>query len=189
MSDSSPLAVSRAILPMLTAEQKTLITKGLSRGVADTQIAESIPGVKHMQVFLFRKSQGITAKQVLEIRYDTWIRLLESGMSVELVASLYRVKPESVLNTLYRHRHFSYTEAKKRGQRAIEAGFRKAMGLTVQDVRDQRLATWVKLTESGMSIEAIADLYKLKPSTVRNAVRKETVLPAENVGEGNAFDW
>ncbi|OXC76255.1 hypothetical protein BSU04_22765 [Caballeronia sordidicola] len=110
-------------------------------------------------------------------------------MSVELVSSLYKVKPESVLNTLYRQRNFSYTEAKKRGQRAIEAGFRKAMGLTVQDVRDQRLTIWVKLAESGMSVEAIADLYSLKPSTVRNAIRKETVLPVEKTGAANAFDW
>src|ERR1700722_3565788 len=120
---------------MLTDEKKTLIKKGLGKGVADTQIAESI-GAKHMQVFSYRKQLGITASEVLEIRYDTWIRLLESGMSVDLVASLYKVKPESVLNTLYRKRKFSYTEAKKRGQKAIEAGFRKAMGLTAQDVRE-----------------------------------------------------
>jgi hypothetical protein len=174
---------------MLTDEQKTLITKGLSKGVADTQIAESI-GVKHMSVFGYRKSLGITAAQVLEVRYDTWIRLLESGMSVELVASLYKVKPESVLNTLYRKRKFSYTEAKKRGQRAIEAEFRRALGLTVQDVREQRLEAWVRLADSGMSIDTIAGIYSLKPATVRTALRKKTrTTPAEPQPEASAFDW
>ncbi|ANB78020.1 MAG: hypothetical protein AB1704_39340 [Pseudomonadota bacterium] len=173
---------------MLTDEQKTLIKKGLGKGVADTQIAESI-GAKHMQVFSYRKQLGITASQVLEIRYDTWIRLLESGMSVDLVASLYKVKPESVLNTLYRKRKFSYTEAKKRGQKAIEAGFRKAMGLTAQDVREQRLETWLKLFDSGMTIDSIADLYKVKASTVRNALKKRTAGMEQPVCEGAAFDW
>lgn len=173
---------------MLTDEQKTLIRKGLSKGVADTQIAESI-GVKHMAVFGYRKSLGVTSAQVLEVRYDTWIRLLESGMSVELVASLYKVKPESVLNTLYRKRKFSYTEAKKRGQRAIEAEFRKALGITAQDVREQRLEAWVRLADSGMSIEAIAGIYSLKPATVRSALRKKPRTAGESNADTAAFDW
>jgi DNA-binding CsgD family transcriptional regulator len=173
---------------MLTDEQKKLITKGLSRGVADTQIAEAI-GVKHMQVFNYRKSLGISAQDVVEARYDTWIRMLEAGMSVDLVASLYKVKPESVLNSLYRKRKFSYTEAKKRGQKAIEAGFRKAMGLSVQDLQEQRLQAWVRLFESGMTVEAIADIYHLKPSTVRNALRKATDVTGPVKSATGTFDW
>ncbi|WP_454875145.1 hypothetical protein [Paraburkholderia xenovorans] len=173
---------------MLTDEQKKLITKGLSRGVADTQIAEAI-GVKHMQVFNYRKSIGVSSQQVVDARYDTWIRLLEAGMSVDLVASMYQVKPESVLNSLYRKRDFSYTEAKKRGQKAIEAGFRKAMGLTAQDLQEQRTQAWVRLFDSGMSVEAIADIYKLKASTVRNAIRKATDMKVPSESALGAFDW
>lgn len=173
---------------MLTDEQKSLIKKGLGKGVADTQIAESV-GATHMQVFSYRKQLDISASQVLEVRYDTWIRLIESGMNVELVASLYKVKPASVLNTLYRKRNFSYTEAKKRGQKAIEANFRKAMGLTAQDVKDQRLEAWLKLFDSGMKIDTIADLYKVQPSTVRNALKKRTVAAMQPASEIASFDW
>jgi hypothetical protein len=173
---------------MLTNEQKELINKGLSRGVADTQIAEAI-GVKHMQVFNYRKSLGITSQQVVDARYDTWIRLLEAGMSLDLVATTYQVKPESVLNSLYRKRNFSYTEAKKRGQKSLEAEFRKALGLTVQDLREQRAQAWARLFESGMSIEAIADIYHLKPSTIRNALRKTTDAKVPAAPELATFDW
>jgi ribosomal protein L23 len=173
---------------MLTDEQKKLIAKGLSKGVADTQIAEAI-GVKHMQVFNYRKSLGITSQEVVDARYDTWIRMLEAGMSVDLVASLYKVKPESVLNSLYRKRQFSYTEAKKRGQKAIEVGLRKAMGLTAQDLQEQRLQAWVRLFDSGMSVEAIADIYGLKPATVSKAIRKATDSKVAVEPVADTFDW
>lgn len=175
-------------LPMLTDEQKKLIAKGLSKGVTDTQIAEAI-GLKHMQVFNYRKSLGVTSAEVVDWRYDTWIRMLEAGMSVDLVASLYKVKPDTVLNSLYRKRDFSYAEAKKRGQKALEVGFRKAMGITARDLQEQRLQAWVKLFDSGMTVEAIADIYGVKPLTVERAIRKasDSAIVIESVAE--TFDW
>ena len=110
-------------------------------------------------------------------------------MSVDLVASMYQVMPESVLNRLYRKRSFCYTEAKKRGQKAIEAGFRKAMGLTAQDLQEQRTQAWVRLFDSGMTVEAIADIYKLKASTVRNAIRKATDVKVPSESALGNFDW
>ncbi|RQQ88672.1 hypothetical protein DF134_19000 [Burkholderia stagnalis] len=173
---------------MLTDEQKKLITKGLSKGVADTQIAKSI-GVKHMQVYVYRKTLGISREQVVEARYDTWIRLLESGMELETVATMYDVKPDSVLSTLYRKRDFSYPEAKKRGQRNVHASLRKALGVTLKDVQEKKVDTWLRLFDSGMSIDSIADLYDVKPSAVRNALQKVTAASAPAAPKSTPFDW
>ena len=175
-------------LLMLTDEQKKLISKGLSRGVPDTLIAKKI-GVKHMQVYLYRTSQGIAAADVVEARYDTWIRLLESGVELETVAEMYEVKTESILNSLYRKREFSYTEAKKRGQRNVHASFRKALGVSLKDAQEKKIETWVRLFDSGVAIDAIADLYDVKPATVRNALRKVTEAEVPTVPDMKNFDW
>ncbi|KGC70269.1 MULTISPECIES: hypothetical protein [Burkholderia] len=173
---------------MLTDEQKKLITKGLSKGVADTQIAKSI-GVKHMQVYMYRKTLGVSREEVVEARYDTWIRLLESGTELETVAAMYEVKPDSVLSTLYRKRNFSYPEAKKRGQRNVNASLRKALGVTLKDVQEKKVETWLRLFDSGMAIESIADLYDVKPATVRSALRKVTEESVPAPPKQEHFDW
>ncbi|ABX19872.1 hypothetical protein KTD19_30125 [Burkholderia multivorans] len=173
---------------MLTDEQKKLISKGLSRGVPDTLIAKKL-GVKHMQVYLYRTSLGIPASRVVEARYDTWIRLLESGVALETVAEMYEVKAESILNSLYRKRDFSYTEAKKRGHRSVHASFRKALGVTLKDAQEKKIETWVRLFDSGMTIDSIADLYDVKPATVRNALRKVTEAEVPAIPDMKNFDW
>lgn len=173
---------------MLTDKQKKLITKGLSKGVADTQIAKSI-GVKHMQVYTYRKALGISREEVVEKRYDTWIRLLESGMELETVATMYEVKPDSVLSTLYRKRNFSYPEAKKRGQRNVHASLRRALGVTLKDVQEKKIDTWLRLFDSGMSIDSIADLYDVQPTVVRNALQKVTAASAPATPKTTPFDW
>ena len=116
----------------------------------DTLIAHRL-GVSHMAVYLYRKQLGIRSEQVRETRYDTWIRLLEEGRSVEAVASLYEVKPDTILTTLYRTREFSYPEVKERARLAKEEDMRRALGVTVRDLQAQRMQAWVKLGQAGTS--------------------------------------
>ncbi|MDN4571877.1 hypothetical protein DBB29_24780 [Pandoraea cepalis] len=157
---------------MLTTEQKKQILDGLQRGVTDTQIAQTI-GVKHMAVFQFRKSLGMTSKQVVDLRYDTWIRLIESGTTVERVAELYKVRASTVLTTLYRKRNFSYTEAKVRARLSLEEAFRAALGLTEKEMKRQQRALWRKLARGGMAVKSIAMLYNVSVATVRRSLRSK----------------
>ncbi|MGR9587099.1 hypothetical protein [Pandoraea sputorum] len=173
---------------MLTDEQKLLIQQGLRKGVADTQIAEAI-GVKHMAVFYYRKTLGITAKQVLDARYDTWMRLIESGMDVERVAALYEVQPATILTTLQKKRSFSYAEAKKKARVALEEEFRRALGLTAEELKKQQRDMWIKLAESGMTAEAIATLYNVSTDTVQSALRRKAPGKFSPQTEGSPFDW
>ncbi|WP_150578445.1 hypothetical protein [Pandoraea aquatica] len=173
---------------MLTDEQKLLIQQGLRKGVADTQIAKAI-GVKHMAVFHYRKTLGISSDEVRDIRYDTWVRLLESGMDVERVAALYEVLPATVITTLQKQRDFSYAEAKKRARAALEEEFRRALGITAKDIKKQQRETWKTLADSGMSFEAIATLYEVSTDTVQKALRRKAPGKFSSQADGSAFDW
>lgn len=173
---------------MLTENQKVLIAKGLNRGLMDTLIAVRL-GVSHMAVYLYRKQLGISTDQVRETRYDTWIRLLEEGRSVEAVAALYDVKPDTVLTTLYRTRQFSYTEVKERARLAKEEEMRRALGVTVRDLEAQRAQAWVKLGLSGMTAEQIAETYGVELKDVVAVLRKNKVSVVKPKIEEASFDW
>ncbi len=155
---------------MLTLEQKDQISDGIKRGVTDTQISKTI-GVKKMAVYQFRHSLGISGNQVAELRYDNWIRLLESGTTLNRVAELYNVRTSTILTTLYRRRKFSYTEAKIRGRLALEESFRKALGLTEGDVKREQRELWRRLADGGMATKSIATLYGVSIATVQRALR------------------
>lgn len=172
---------------MLTEEQKELIRKGLERGLADTIIAASI-GAKHIEVYKFRHALGITKDAVLEARYDQWIRLLTSGKSLESIGQLYHVKPDTILSTLYRKRDFSYVKVKKKAEQAIAAQFRRAMGITEKETREQRLAAWIQLANNKVDVESIATMYNVAPSTVKKALKGHVVIQADDDQDGK-FDW
>lgn len=108
---------------MITDDQRELIMQGFAKGVTDSMIAEKIPGVSHMNIFMFRKSLGITAQTVMNNRYDTWIRMLNSGVSLTVIADLYRVKPASIRSGLWRARNFSFVVAKKIAQEGKDARY------------------------------------------------------------------
>ncbi|RNM03044.1 MAG: hypothetical protein JSV72_02745 [Ralstonia sp.] len=154
----------------------------------DTLIAHRL-GVSHMAVYLYRKQLGIRSEQVRETRYDTWIRLLEEGRSVEAVASLYEVKPDTILTTLYRTREFSYPEVKERARLAKEEDMRRALGVTVRDLQAQRMQAWVKLGQAGMTVEQIAETYDVDPKEVTAVLRKHKVSVVKPKVEEASFDW
>lgn len=172
---------------MLTDEQKKLVEKGLAQGLTDPVIAQMI-GAKHIDVYKYRHSLGITRFEVLDNRYDQWLRLLKDGQTLDYVGELYDVKPDTILSTLYRKRDFSYVEVKKEAGKALEAKYRKAMGVTAKDVREQRNEAWVRLFNNGMEVEEIATMYEVAATTVRNALSKHAdAKPAR--GRKGVFDW
>ena len=61
---------------MVTDEQKQQIAQAVKRGFFDSQIARRL-GLTTPQVMRCRMWQGITGKQVMVNRLDTWISLLE----------------------------------------------------------------------------------------------------------------
>ena len=108
---------------MLTTKQRKLIMEGFAKGVPDTLIAEMMPGLSQMQVYNFRRSLGIAASTVLDNRYNTWIRMLNSGVGLDVISKIYRVKPESMQVVLWRKKSFSFVESKKIAQEARDAQF------------------------------------------------------------------
>lgn len=92
---------------MLTDEQKYQILHALKRGFFDPQISERL-GLTITQVTYFRSWQGITGKQVMDNRLDTWISLLQRGFSTKDIAQLYDLKRTSTISILLaRHRGLS----------------------------------------------------------------------------------
>ncbi|MCC7005583.1 MAG: hypothetical protein IT497_02920 [Ottowia sp.] len=49
-----------------------------------------------------------------ENRYDTWIQLIEKGVSLEAIAEQYEVNPYSIKIMLWRKRSYSFREINKR---------------------------------------------------------------------------
>ncbi|ARF90456.1 uncharacterized protein BCN122_III0425 [Burkholderia cenocepacia] len=47
----------------------------------------------------------------------------------------------------------------------------------------------MRLFDSGMTIDSIADLYDVKPATVRNALRKVTEAEVPAIPDMKNFDW
>lgn len=110
--------------------------QGFARGVPDTLIAKMLTGLSHIQVYNFRRSQDIASQTVLRNRYDTWIRMINSGVSLDVIADIYQVKPRSIQVVLWRTRGFSFVGAKKAAQKAIDAQFLKGAKKSRKDAFD-----------------------------------------------------
>ncbi|PTT89397.1 hypothetical protein DBR42_07875 [Pelomonas sp. HMWF004] len=89
--------------------------QGFRLGLSDPMIADKL-NLSHMQVFNFRKANGITSDEVKQNRYNTWIEMLGRGLSLESLAKQYRVKPLSIRQALWRERGYSFKDVKKKGQ-------------------------------------------------------------------------
>ena len=98
---------------MLTDKQRELIIEGFSKGVPDAMIAEIITGLSQTQVYNFRHLMGISAKTVLNNKYDTWIRMLNDGVSLDVISDIYKVQPRSIQIALWREKKFSFVQVKK----------------------------------------------------------------------------
>lgn len=94
------------------ARQKKIIESAWDRGFRDRQIADFL-GVSYLDVFHYRKSLGIPITSITENRYDTWIRLIEKGVSLETIGETYEVKPNSIKLKLWKEKDFSFREINK----------------------------------------------------------------------------
>jgi hypothetical protein len=101
---------------VLNDEQKHQITQAIKRGFFDPQIASRL-GLTPTQVARFRMWQGVTGKQVMVNRLDTWISLLERGLSTMDIAQMYELTKTSTITILLaRHRGLSIQKVRKAAQ-------------------------------------------------------------------------
>ncbi len=98
---------------MLTNDQRKLLIEGFELGLPDSLISKRLD-LGRLQVYKFRKSINISAKDVLENRLSTWAEMIGNGITLEYIAEIYAVKPTSIRQMLWRERQFSFREAKKK---------------------------------------------------------------------------
>jgi DNA-directed RNA polymerase specialized sigma24 family protein len=173
---------------MLTDNQKHLVKKGLEFGLNDPVLAKKI-GAKPIDVYKYRHALQISSDYVRERRYDCWLQMLSSGTPLDEVADRYEVKPDTILITLYRKRHFSVPEAKKRAKLAMAEKFRQALGIPADEMRAQQTEVWIRLFNEGMTVEEIAEIYEIKTSEIRAVLNLHVDrLKHRDQGE-DIFNW
>ncbi len=96
----------------LTKTQIQKIQDALIRGVKDLVIARRL-GIPAKAVSDYRKGLGISRELITEWRHDEWKAMLYAGYSLEHIAVLYGVKPNSIKLMLWHGERFSLKEAKK----------------------------------------------------------------------------
>ena len=97
----------------LTRTQKNKISDALSRGVKDPIIAKVLD-ISIEDVSGERKAKGLSCKQITEIRYEYWKKLLYAGQSLEEIGKLYGVSPDSVKLMLWKKEKFSMMDLRKK---------------------------------------------------------------------------
>ncbi len=100
-------------MSVLTKKQTQKIEDALVRGVKDLVIAKRL-GIPAKAVSDYRKAFGISRELITEWRHDEWKSMLYAGHSLEYIAALYGVKPNSIKLMLWHGERFSLREAKKR---------------------------------------------------------------------------
>lgn len=118
-------------LQLLSHDQQDHITKCLKNGLTDPATAATIGTVTTQQVFNFRRSQHISAGQVLENRYTTWITLIEAGISLDVIAAVYNVKPRSIKHALWTRRQYSFMKVREQVREARQ----QHLAAEIQDLK------------------------------------------------------
>ncbi|WP_034303090.1 hypothetical protein [Herbaspirillum sp. RV1423] len=101
---------------MLSENQREQILKLLKFGFNDPMIATMIDGVTPIDVYNYRHANGITSKDVLENRYNTWAKLVDNGVSINRIAELYHVKVTTLKGAIWKTRSISFVEVKAKQQ-------------------------------------------------------------------------
>ena len=95
------------------AKQRNFIENAWNHGFSDRIIAKKL-SVPYLVIYTYRRSLGLSVITVSENRYDTWIQLIEKGVSLEAIAEQYEVNPYSIKIMLWRKRSYSFREINKR---------------------------------------------------------------------------
>jgi hypothetical protein len=97
----------------LTQKQKIRVEEAFARGVKDIVIAQRL-GLATKAVAEHRKNCGLTRELVTGWRHAMWKEMLYAGHTLEHIAILYGVRPNSVKLMLWHDERFSLREAKKK---------------------------------------------------------------------------
>jgi hypothetical protein len=106
------VAINTGEPQMLTNDQRKLLIKGFKSGLPDSLLSKRL-NIDRKHIYMFRWSMNISAKDVLENRLDSWADMISKGISLELIAEIYAVKPTSIRQMLWRGRQFSFRSAKE----------------------------------------------------------------------------
>ena len=98
---------------IITPTQRKQVMAALERGVSDAVVAEAV-GLNKSDIALIRLELGVDRAELTRRRYAHWRRMLTSGWSLDAVAHVYGVKPNSVKLGLWNAERFSLVEAKKK---------------------------------------------------------------------------
>jgi len=107
------------------AKQRNFIENAWNHGFSDRIIAKKL-SVPYLVIYTYRRSLGLSVITVSENRYDTWIQLIEKGVSLEAIAEQYEVNPYSIKIMLWRawfkNSHFVVTKTSANSPQ-MKAGF------------------------------------------------------------------
>lgn len=96
----------------MTDDLHKLMEEGFKLGLYDRLIAQRL-SISSKQVYGYRRSLNISGKDLQENRLNAWMSMIRSGYSLDLVALIYEIKPQSVRIELWRKKQFSFREARK----------------------------------------------------------------------------
>lgn len=89
-------------------------------GFSDTLIARSVPRINHMQVYNYRHKLNISTSDIVNRRYDIWVKLIYKGISIGQIAKTYDVTERSVKVLLWKNRHISLVDVKAKMMKLCE---------------------------------------------------------------------
>jgi len=95
----------------LSSTKRKDLDEGFVLGLPDTLQAERL-NICRTIISAYRRYQGISAKDMLERRLDSWEELIREGKSLDLIAQWYGVKSSSIRQMLWRERQFSFRQVK-----------------------------------------------------------------------------
>jgi len=109
---------------MLTDEQRGLLIEGFRLGLSDKLLADRL-SVSYIQVYKFRRSKDISAKDLLDNRLASWVSLIRQGISLHIISDMYNVKPASIRQMLWREIQFSFKDLKDEMKTKLPVGLKK----------------------------------------------------------------
>lgn len=96
---------------MLTVEQQGLLTEGFGLGLRDDINARRLT-LSRKEVYAFRRSMKVSAKDLLENRLNTWVAMIRDAESLDSISKMYKVKPSSIRQMLWREKQFHFRKVK-----------------------------------------------------------------------------
>lgn len=141
---SAQRRASRSRKEPLTSEQRAAIEAALAYGFTDTQIAKTT-GISAFDIYLYRRSAGISRHQVIASRLRTWAGLVANGTDLAEIASTYQLKSAQTVEKQLWKAGFSFKTHLFTELTANQKA--NALELATQGLPDSEIAKEIKAKE------------------------------------------